>query len=628
MNLPSATDKNLSRTRIIILGSVIATSIFLLLVRLFSMQVIQAAIYDSRANEVTKRTQVIPTKRGQIFDKNYDVPIASNYDSFVLMLNPFDSSTQETITMLGKLGKRLGVSVESLRKKLPSNLKLYHPVELKSPIKYEDIVYFAEHKEEFPGISWESRPVRSYSQNRSMAHTLGYVGEITPEELQVLYNRGYTEKSIIGKAGIEKTYDNKLRGRDGRRFKRIDASGQGINLNETVDIPPELGKNLVLTLDRHIQNLAERALGKRIGSALVLKPATGEILAMVSYPSYNPNRFYTEQSSQAFTALSQDSHSPFINRNIQSAAPPASTFKILMTSAVLEEKAFPKTSKVFCPGFIQLGNRRFNCHVLTGHGYLDLPNALAQSCNVFFYTMGNEYLGVNKIVDYCYRYGFGEISGIDLPGEVAGLVPTPEWKQETQGVPWVGGDTVNMSIGQGFVLTTPLQLADMVAGIVNGGTIYQPHVLKEVRDSSSYDIIETNQPKILRTLNLRSDTIKDTQDAMRGVITHGTAAPVITTKAVQIAAKTGTSQTGSADDKHSWFAAYAPYNYTDINDVVVVVVWVDAINEWEWWAPKAANIIFQGIFTKKNYEDSVKDLQPLWYLSSPEPYTEDAVNAQ
>jgi penicillin-binding protein 2 len=452
-----------------------------------------------------------------------------------------------------------------------------------------------------------------------MAHVLGYVGEITTGELQVLYNRGYSEKSILGKAGIEKTYDAKMRGKDGKRLRRVDARGQGIENGEVVDVPPVLGNNLVLTLDRNIQNLAQRALGKRIGSIVVLKPATGEILAMVSYPSYDPNKFYTDQSSAVFTRLAGDSRSPFLNRNIQSAAPPASTFKVLMSTAVLEEDAFPATSKIHCTGNVLFGNRVFHCHLRTGHGPVDLEDALAQSCNVYYYSMGNEYLGVNKIVDYCYRFGFGEITGIDLPGEVSGLVPNPEWKQEYRGVPWVGGDTINLSIGQGDINTTPLQLADMMALIINGGNVYQPYILKEVRDATTFQVVEKVTPKILRTTSLRPETVKEMKSALRSVVTNGTPKDVMTTKAIQIAAKTGTSETGNVEDKHSWFVAYAPYDYSDINDVVVAVVWIDAMNAWDWWAPKAANILLHGIFTKQDYEHTVEDLQPLWYLSEPEP---------
>jgi penicillin-binding protein 2 len=604
------------RTRVLMV--LMSACVLLLAVRLFSMQVMQGDIYGSRAEEVARQTQVITAKRGIIYDRSYDAPIVSNYDVYNLVMNPVNQNERQISTMLEKLSSHLGIPLASLKKKLPSGFKLYHPVELVSGIKYQDIVYIAEHKDEFEGLSWENRPMRLYPQGSSMAHVLGYVGEITTGELQVLYNRGYSEKSIIGKAGIEKTYDAKMRGKDGKRLRRVDARGQGIENGEVVDVPPDLGNNLVLTLDRNIQSLAQRALGKRIGSIVVLKPATGEILAMVSYPSYDPNQFYTEQSSAAFKRLANDSRSPFLNRNVQSAAPPASTFKILMSTAVLEENAFPATNKILCNGSVQFGNRVFHCHLRNGHGLVDLEDAMAQSCNVYYYTMGNEYLGVNKIVDYSYRFGFGEITGIDLPGETGGLVPSPEWKQERRGVSWVGGDTVNLSIGQGDINTTPLQLADMMALIINGGTVYQPHLLKEVRDATTFQVVEQVTPKVLRTTGLKLETIKELKTALRSVVTTGTPKDVMTTRSVQIAAKTGTSETGNVDDKHSWFVAYAPYDYSDINDVVVAVVWIDAVNTWDWWAPKAANILFHGIFTKQDYAQTVKDLQPLWYLSEPE----------
>jgi len=599
---------------IILMSATIAIYIFYL----FYLQIIQNSVYENRADSITKRNQVIIAKRGEIFDRNYNQPIASNYDTFSLTLNP-DSMDQKNIpVVIDRLSSLLSVPKEILTKKFPNSVKLFQPIEMLSNVTYPQIVNIAENIDLYPGISWQSKPIRNYGMASMTAQILGYVGEITPEELQVLYNRGYTAKDTIGKTGIEKTYDLVLRGKDGLKFRRVDAQGKGISKNQEVIIPPTVGKSLVLTIDKDIQELAVRSLGKRAGSVIVMKPATGEILAMVSYPTYDPNQFYSDQSLQSFSLLARDPASPFLNRSIQAAAPPASAFKVLMTTAVLEEHAFSKNSVVNCLGSMMIGNRKFNCHVLTGHGPVNIFDALAQSCNVFYFTMGVDHLGIDVIDDYCFKFGFGEITGIDLPGEISGNVPTPDWKQQVLKTPWVGGDTANLSIGQGFMTATPMQMANMVCMIVNNGVVYQPHLLKEIRDPITRERIQTYQHKVLRQAAFRQDTFDDVKAAMRKVIVDGTAAPVITTKAVEIAAKTGTGQTGLSDDNnHSWFVSFAPYRYQNPEDVVVVVVWVDAVNTWEWWAPKAANIILHGIFTKKNYFEAVKELHP-WYMNGPE----------
>lgn len=605
--------------RVIILGTLMLAIFVYYLFYLFFMQVVDLDVYEKRADLVTKRNQIIPAKRGSIFDRNFNNPMASNFDTFTLTLNPEAMTVDEVNETVQKVADLTGLSLNNLRRKLPKGTKFYQPIELSSGLSYASIVKIAENTKDLPSVTWQSRPVRSYPLASITAHLLGYVGEITPDELQMLFNRGYTNKSIIGKDGIEKKYDELLRGKDGVKFKRVDAQGRGIGKNQEIIIPPEIGRNLILSIDNKIQELSVKALGNRIGSVIVMKPNSGEVLAMVSYPTYNPNLFYGEQAMDVFSRLSRNSYGPFFNRAIQSAASPASTFKVVLSAAILDTGLYSSNKNILCSGSVQIGNRKFHCHVRTGHGNLNLAEALAESCNVYFYTIGNDYLGVDRIVDYSYRFGFGELTGIDIPGEISGIVPTPEWKQEYLKSPWVGGDTVNLSIGQGFLQVTPIQLANMVSMIVNDGVSYQPHLLKEIRDPISNQVIEEIQPKILKQSKFNPGVLNELKSDMRGVILNGTAAPVMTTKSVQIAGKTGTAQTGRGeDDQHSWFVSYAPYDYKDPDDVVSVVVWVDAVNEWEWWAPKAANIIYHGIFSDMNYEETVEDLQPLWYLNKPE----------
>jgi len=437
------------------------------------------------------------------------------------------------------------------------------------------------------------------------------VGEITREELDVLYNHGCEAGDVLGKSGIEKEYDGILRGKNGARFRVVDAkerrlAGQGEGI-----IPPVPGRNLVLTIDRRIQRLAEQALGPRKGSVIVLKPSTGDILAMVSYPSFDPNRLLGPGGGDYFANLSVDPSFPFYNRAIQSVYPPASTFKVIMTTAIIDDGTIPIYKMLFCSGKLEFGDRVFNCWLKKGHGYVDLFRGLAQSCDVYFWTRGNE-LGVEKIDAYARDFGLGSLTGIDLPGEKPGLIPTPQWKERIKHQNWLGGDTLNLAIGQGFITVSPLQMADMIAMVANSGVVYRPHLLKETRDPLSGRVLATFMPEVLHKSAISENTWRTVQEAMRGVVANGTAAPVITTQAVEIAGKTGTSETGIEGQWHSWFAAYGPFKTENPESRVVVVVMVEGSQTWEWWGPKAANIIFQGIFAHQTFAEAVADLRP-WY---------------
>ncbi|MCX7788112.1 MAG: penicillin-binding protein 2 [Spirochaetes bacterium] len=608
--------QGLNKSRNLILWGSIGGILGFYILYLFYLQVLQGEFYQKRATSISQQSVPIYAQRGEIYDRNFDVPLVSNVDSFAVDLIPAEVPKEERDAIYGKLASYLKVPMEEIKKKIPSSLEnLYQPIEIKSRVSLETLSYLAENIDEFPGLTWHNKPIRNYTQGKSLAHVLGYVGDITREELQVLFNKGYTYGSVLGKSGIEKQYDLILRGEDGKQFRTVDVKGRRVGEALVQDVPPTLGKTLVLTIDRKIQKLCEDALGNRIGSVVVLKPSTGEVLALVSNPSYDPNLFYDERGNFLFRDLSLDPKFPFLNRAIQSAYVPASTFKTILTTAAIEEEAIPLQKTITCTGSYTLGDRVFYCHRRSGHGPLNLFGALAESCNVFFYTLGSEYLGVEKIVEYAQRFGLGEKTGIDLPGEVSGVVPSPAWKKRVYNSRWVGGDTVNLSIGQGQLLVTPIQMANAMAMVVNGGTVYKPHLLKEVRDPISGKVVEEVKPEVLSVSTIQESTFKLVRDALRYVVTSGTPKPVITTKAVQVAGKTGTGEVGFDDRWHSWFVAYAPYNDDDPREKIVLVVQVEAANEWEWWAPKAANIIFHGIFTGMSYHEVLASMD-LWYLKA------------
>ncbi|TFG59434.1 MAG: penicillin-binding protein 2, partial [Spirochaetales bacterium] len=537
---------------------------------LFYLQVLKGTEFKRRAEEVSRRITPIPAQRGEIYDRNYNFPLVLNIDSFAVDIIPGELSQAEYEDVKKKLTGLLNMSEQDIQDKVPQNYKyMFQPIEIKSGVDYNTISWLAEHINEFPGITWHNKPIRSYVETGSIAHVLGYVGSITREELQILYNQGYGVQTELGKNGIEKQYDMVLRGEDGMRFRTVDVRGRNIDAGIEKEISPVLGKNIVLTIDMNIQQLSEKALGKRNGSVLVLKPATGEILAMVSYPWYDANIFNSGNGNAEYNRISLDPNFPFLNRTIQSSYSPASMFKIVMTTAAIEDEVIPLDKTILCEGKMPFGDRVFHCWKKTGHGRLNLFQGIAESCNIFFFTLGTEYLGIERIVDFSHRYGLGELSGIDIPGEVPGLLPSPNWKETAYHSRWVGGDTMNISIGQGFLSVTPLQVANLLAMVVNNGVVFRPHLLKEVRDPISGNIISVQEPEIIRRSNISKETFASVRKAMRGVIGEGTAKVVITTDAVDIAGKTGTGEVGLAEKWNSWFTAYGPYEYENPEDTVV-----------------------------------------------------------
>jgi len=586
---------------------------------LLYLQTVRGNEYRNRATNIARQSAVISAQRGEIYERGYTAPLALNTDSFAVDLVPAELPSERREAVFASLAKRLGMTIEDLRKKIPpSTYHLYQAIEIRSGVPYETVSALAERIEDYPGLTWHSKPVRTYVEAGSLAHLLGYVGDITKDELKVLYNQGYKSGDIIGKAGIERQYDNMLRGRDGVQYRTVDVKGKQVSSELAGVDPPVMGSNVVLTIDLDIQRLAEKALGQRMGSVVVMKPASGEILAMASYPWYDSNQFSGPQFGNAYARTLADDKSPLINRAIQSSYPPASTFKAMVTTGILEEKAFSPDKTVLCLGEIAYGDRVFNCHVKKpGHGPLNLPGALAQSCDIYFWTVGRDNLGIERIVAYAKDYGYGKATGIDLPSEAEGFVPTPQWKERKYHEKWMGGDTMNMAVGQGDLLVTPIQMASAFAMIVNDGVAYRPHILKEIRDPSTGALTRS----VAREEIMRSRTSKETfatlRDYLRGVITDGTAKFPLSTKAVAVAGKTGTAEVGLKDRWHSWFAAYGPYGGSP-EDAVVVVVMVEASNPWEWWAPYASNVIFQGIFADQDYDTAIDALGFRYLVSKPQ----------
>ncbi|MBP5602837.1 MAG: penicillin-binding protein 2 [Treponema sp.] len=595
-----------------------ATSVFFVIYvfRLFSMQITNGEEYKTQSRTISSQISTLPASRGEIYDRNADMPLVINNDSFAVEVTPGEIPNGKYDTVMIKLAGYLGITKEQIDAKIPKNVRRsYSSIQIKTNVPFSSISNIAENKSDLPGVSWVSKPVRNYAYTTlSLSHIIGYVGDIDKDEMTVLYNKGYTKSSVVGKTGIEKQYDELLQGKSGRELVTVDVHGRIISDAPIVE-PPEMGKKLVLTIDSTVQKLVEDSLGERVGAAVVLKPATGEVLAMVSYPNYDSNLFTSDDAANLYSKLLNDSSKPLINRAVQISYPPASTFKIVMSAAMLQEKAFPSSKKIECKGKMVYGGRTFHCHVHTGHGFLDLKNAMAQSCDVYYWTIGRDYLGIEKIASYAKEFGFGQSSQIDLPSQVTGLVPTAEWKQKKYHEKWVGGDTMSCSIGQGFMEATPLQLANMIAMVSNEGVIYKPHLLKEVRDPVTDEVISEVQPTVLTESTIDNAVWKEIQEALRYTVTDGTPQYPMNNKIVQIACKTGTAEVEPYSNPnrkneqswHSWLVAYAPYDAPPEDRICVATI-VEACNTWEWWAPYCTNIIIQGYFANQTFDEAIHEL--------------------
>lgn len=575
--------------------------------RLFSLQVLDENVFKERSFNQTQRGSILLAQRGNILARDSSI-LTENTSSFTLFLDlgklkEYRKNGKEEDLMIF-LSRYLKLSINKLNARIGQALLQREPrIILKENLSYSEFAPLAEKFSYYDAISWENMSERQYNDISSTIHLLGYSGKINQKELRLYYDRDYSPNSIIGKMGVESIYDEFLRGKNGIRYISVDA--KGLAVGESDSTSPIRGSDLYLNIDPRIQELSEKALGERYGSVVVLKPTTGEVLAMVSYPFYDPHHL-----EETILDEKEEFHS-FFNKAIQGNYPAASSFKVIMAAAILQEKAFDPKRKIYCPGYLQVGDRIFHCHDLNGHGWLDLEGALRDSCNIYFYTVGMEYLGIDKINQYASIFGLGQETGIDLPNEGKGFIPSPSWKKAEFGVPWVGGDTANISIGQGFMTATPLQMANVVSLIINEGTIYKPQILNHV-ENASVGIKTKYKPQVLKeTQALSSSTYSFLKRAMRTVVRDGSLKWIINTN-IPIAGKTGTAEHWGYDNNASWFISYGPYNAPEEEQLVVVVM-VEPRNKWEWWAPKATNLIYHGIFNNLTYEEVIKDLRP-WYV--------------
>jgi len=550
-----------------------------LLLRSWYLQIAQGEHFASLSENNRMRVVVLKPPRGLIFDR-YGNLLANNVPSFNLNLVLEDVQDPE---LIGKrLNQLIGLNKETFMKKaFESKGQLpYLPITLIKDLSLREVSIIEGHQLELPGVEIQVEPRRHYLYKNLAAHFLGYVGEISSIELKKEVLKSISPGTIVGKSGIELTFDSVIRGKKGQKIIEVDALGHE---QKTVRvIPPLAGRDVFLTLDLELQQIAEKALGGRAGAIVAMDPQNGEILSWVSQPSFDPNHLSEGISQEVWETITTDPQRPLNNRVIQGQYPPASIFKIVVSTALLESPLISSDFQVECKGYFPFGGRIFRDWKRQGHGIMDIHQAFVQSCDIFFYDVGDQ-LGVDLIAKYAREYGLGEKTGIDLESEKKGLIPTIAWKKKVQGDPWYPGETLSVAIGQSYVLATPLQLLNMVSAVGNGGALFKPQILKGFANKENQDIQEPLSV-LPKRMEVKKATLEILREAMRGVLSDpkGTAR-ASRSEWVEIAGKTGTAQVVGIRSEistdpiprefrdHAWFVAFAPA----VNPRIAVVALVE-----------------------------------------------------
>ena len=575
-------DSDWYKQRIIGIILVVLLCFAALFMRLFYLQVIKGEEYRRLSDNNSIRLQRIEPFRGIIFDRNKHM-LVDNRPSFDVSIVINDA--QPVTRTLARLSTFLSVSDDELMEKIAGQrgIKAYKPLVLRQDIGRDSVAGIEVHKYDLPGIDVNVRSLRHYLFGQSAAHILGYLGEISAEELDSDEYPGVKSGDLIGKAGVERSYDEYLRGRGGGRQVEVNATGQIMRVLKTV--PSRPGRNVVLTIDRLVQMKAEELLSGVIGAAVAIDPNTGQVLAIASNPSFDQNTIVSGMTHEQWQTFVTDPLKPLTNRAVQGEYPPASTYKILTAVAGLEEGLIDENTEFCCPGHYRFKGRDYRCWKRGGHGCLTLLQAMAQSCDVYFYQVGLA-VGVDRLAWYAKAFGLGTPTGIQLTNESGGLIPTAAWKLKRTGEPWQEGETLSLAIGQGFNLTTPLQMAGLVAAVANGGVRYKPQLLKRIETAQGKVVLQT-EPAVAGKAPISPRTLELIRQGLWEVVHTDTG----TAKGARffdlhISGKTGTAQVISRKDDeeetedeakiadhlkaHAWFVAYAPSEAPRIAVAVVV----------------------------------------------------------
>ena len=517
---------------------------FLLLLRFVWLQIIRHSNYAAQADE--NRISIVPTMpaRGVITDRN-GVVLADNYSAYTLEITPakIQGKVDEVIGELSELVEISPFEIKRFKRRMEET-KRFESVVLKSKLTDAEVARFTVQRYRFPGVEVQARMFRQYPLGEVASHAIGYIGRISQKDMDRLPEEeetNYQGTTHYGKEGIEKNYESILHGVTGYEEMEVSASGRAVRTLSTRSTVP--GSNLILSIDIELQKVVEEAFGKRRGALVAMDPSTGEILAYVSKPTFDPNLFVDGIDQQNWDALNTSINRPLINRPVRGAYPPGSTYKPFMALAALELGYRTPQAAINDPGYFNYGNHRFRDDKVGGHGIVDMYKSIVQSCDTYYYVLASE-MGVDTMHDFMKQFGFGEKTGIDLPHERKGILPSTQWKQSAYRNPaqkkWYAGETISLGIGQGYNTFTPVQLAFATALLVNNGSAARPHLVKEIEDGVTHE----RRPVVTETvkLDLKQENINVVKRAMVGVTTEGTAARVFGGAGYVSGGKTGTAQ--------------------------------------------------------------------------------------
>ncbi len=540
--------------------------------RLYYLQVIKHHDLAELADRNRIRIQRMPALRGLVFDRHLR-PLVDTRPSFDAVIVPEDAPNLDVT--IGRLEKLLGQT--GFSKKIDDaddeGRPDYEPVTVAERLEWPQVVALEAHQLELPGVSLQVTPRRHYLYDSLAAHLLGYVGEVTVKDLNRLPD--YRMGDDIGKFGLERSWEGTLRGDSGGQEIEVDSIGRRLRLLR--EIPERPGNSVVMTIDLDLQRVAEDAIGERSGALIAIDPNTGYILAMASHPAFDPNIFAGGISSSAWRELTTDPSHPLENRVTQGIYPPGSTFKVVDSIAGLMDRTMTTSTSYYCPGGIWFGNREYRCWRKQGHGNVALHRAIVESCDVFFYDVGQR-LGVDRIAAWAHALGFGKKTGIELDNEKTGTIPSTEWKEHRFHERWYPAETLSVAIGQGYVAVTPIQLAELAAEVANGGTLYKPQFVKQI-DALDGTVVKTFPPVVESETRIDPQMLEEVRSAMADVVNAsdgtGHAARI---DGIEVAGKTGTAQVvkeaqgartkeTALPDKyrdHGWFMAFAPVDHPKI----------------------------------------------------------------
>lgn len=540
--------------------------------RLYYLQVLKHHELSELADRNRIRIQRMPALRGLVYDDRHR-PLVDTRPSFDAVMVPEDTrNLSATIEKLEKVLNHDNIA-EKLEDAEDQGRPEFEPVTVDERLEWPQVVALETHQLELPGVSLQVTPRRHYIYDSLAAHLLGYVGEVTVRDLNRLPD--YRMGDEIGKFGLERSLEDTLRGDSGGQEIEVDSVGRRLRLLR--EIPEKPGDSVVMTIDLDLQRAAEQAIGNRAGALVAIDPNTGYILAMASYPAFDPNLFAGGITGASWRALANDPSHPLENRAIQGAYPPGSTFKIVDSIAGLEDRTLTPDTTYFCPGGIYYGGREYRCWRKQGHGNISVHRAIVESCDVFFYEVG-EHLGIDRIAAWAHALGLGKKTDIDLDNERSGTIPSSAWKQRRFHERWYPAETLSVAIGQGYVTVTPLQLADLAAEVANGGTLYKPQFVKEI-DALDGTVVKSFPPIIESRVRIDPQVLEEVREGMAGVVNQpdGTAHGAKLDNVI-VAGKTGTAQVvkegqgvrlkeNALPEKyrdHGWFIAFAPVDHPKI----------------------------------------------------------------